>query len=76
MAIDPDLLVVCGTLLCLLAFPALLQSFTHENSLRTPMVLLAVGISMLAYAVSRNPSSYSIDQIPDVFVRVFGTYIS
>lgn len=73
MNLDPDLFFVVGTFFGVLAFPALLNAFTHGRRPGMAMLMFVISISMIAYAVSQKPSgSYTSKTIPGVFVRVFG----
>lgn len=72
MAFDPDAFFVFGVVTGLMAFPALLNSFTHG---RAPVLTIVMGVAsaaMIALAMSRMPEgTYTASKVPDVFARVF-----
>ncbi len=72
---DAELSLVIGIVMTLLAFPTLLQHYTHGTAPRAGAILLFGGIIFLIYAVNKTPGGYSWDQVPDVFVRVIGRYL-
>jgi hypothetical protein len=74
--VDPDLFLVIGAVLLVLAVPSLLSAFAESRPPRTAAILaIAAGI-LIVVAVRNNPSGYSISELPDVFIRVFGRYIN
>jgi len=68
---DNDLILVVGIIIGALAFPSLLNAFSTGRPPRTAALLLVVGGGMVTFAVTQQPNSYSIDEMPTVFLRVF-----
>ena len=73
---DNDLILVVGIIIGALAFPSLLNAFSTSRPPRMAALLLIVGGGLVTWAVVQQPNSYSIDELPQVFVRVFADIIS
>lgn len=72
MNTDPDVFFVIGVVIGLLAFPALLNSFTHGRAPLKTMLLAVVAAGMLTFAVSQKPvGTYTASSMPSVFAKVF-----
>ena len=65
-----DLVLVVGIVVAALAFPSLLNAFSSGRQPRTAVILIAIGGGLIVLATTQSPSGYSIDSIPQVFVRV------
>ncbi|MCC6306458.1 MAG: hypothetical protein IT545_14860 [Rhodobacteraceae bacterium] len=73
---DPDLLLVIGILLGLLAIPAILSAFTDGRPPRAAAILVMVAAGLIGMAVVNRPMAYTLDEVPDVFLRVIGRYLN
>lgn len=72
---DTDLALVIGIFVLVVSLPSV---FSAVVARRTPLVgVLAsfIGLALLAYAVSLGEGKYTITEVPNVFLRVFNTYI-
>ncbi|MGJ8584271.1 MAG: hypothetical protein ACSHXD_09275 [Marinosulfonomonas sp.] len=65
-----DLILVTGIIIAVLAFPSLLNAFSSSRPPRMAALLLIVGGGMITWAVTQQPNSYSIEDLPNVFLRV------
>lgn len=65
-----DLALFFGTLIAGFAIPAIMSAFSDSRTPRMGSLMLIVGGSLVAWAVTRKPGGYSFDEIPDVFVQV------
>ncbi len=72
---DPDLLLVAGIVLVLLALPALLSAFSESRAPRLATILALTGGAFVVVAVRNHPAGYSLGEMPDVFLRVIGRYL-
>jgi len=72
---DPDLLLVIGIVLAVLAVPAILSAFTDGRPPRAAAILIMVAAGLIGLAVVNRPMTYTLDEVPDVFVRVIGRYL-
>ncbi len=73
---DPDLLLVIGIVLGLLAIPAILSAFTDGRPPRAAAILVMVAAGLIGMAVVNRPMAYTLDEVPDVFLRVIGRYLN
>lgn len=73
---DPDLLLVVGIVLGLLAIPAVLAAFTDGRPPRAAAILIMLAAGLIGLAVVNRPTAYTIDEVPDAFVRVIGRYLN
>ncbi len=65
-----DLIMVLGSGILLLAFPAIVGAFSRGEPPRAAMLALFAGGCLIVYANASRPGGYSLSEMPDVFVRV------
>ncbi|MEL6520175.1 MAG: hypothetical protein AAFQ66_04380 [Pseudomonadota bacterium] len=70
MDLSPDLMFVIGVFAGALAIPSLLSAFSESRVPRMAALLFIVCIGSVGYAVSTNPTGYSIAEAPSVIMRV------
>ncbi|MEL7149232.1 MAG: hypothetical protein AAGK71_00790 [Pseudomonadota bacterium] len=70
MAAYTDLIMCLGVLAIFLAFPAAVGSFSRGAPPRGAILSLVVGGSMIVYANSSRPGGYSVEEMPNLFVKV------
>ncbi|MBU2981474.1 hypothetical protein KO498_06560 [Lentibacter algarum] len=73
---DYDLFLVIGLIIAVFSVPAVVSAVSDNRTPRVAAIALIAGGAMMAYAVSQNPSGYSIDKIPNVVVDVIAKYIN
>ncbi|MEE9428310.1 MAG: hypothetical protein V3V25_09215 [Paracoccaceae bacterium] len=66
-----DLILVFGVIIAVFAVPSVISAFSAGRAPRTATILFMVGGSMIAWAVYKQPNSYTAGNFPDVFVSVF-----
>ncbi|MFQ1701107.1 hypothetical protein ACJ5NV_10965 [Loktanella agnita] len=76
MELDFDLIFVIGLVIAAFAIPSLVSAFSDRRWPKLAVLMLLIGGGLIGYAVSQNPDTYSVAVIPDVFVRVVGSYIN
>lgn len=72
---NTDVALVIGVISAGLAFMSLVSSYSESAPPRMAALLGLVSGLMILFAVSKNPTGYSIDDVPDAFVRVFGQIV-
>jgi|TARA_B110000503_G_scaffold98632_1_gene147797 hypothetical protein len=72
---NPDVMFVIGLVVSVFSIPPILGAVADGRAPRAAAITVLIGGGLIALAVSQKPSSYSISEIPDVFVRVVGQYI-
>ncbi len=70
-----DLSLVLGIILAVFAIPSLLNAWTEDRPPRFGMIIGLTGLVLIGIAVSRNPSGYSLGDIPPAFARVIRAFI-
>lgn len=70
-----DLSLVLGVILAVFSVPSLLNAWTEDRPPRFGMIIGLTGLVLIAIAVSRNPSGYSLGDIPPTFARVIRAFI-
>jgi len=71
-----DLMIVFGSLAVLASLPGLLNAYSGGRSPGVWAVLLIAGVAGVAVVLMQNPTTYSFETLPDVFVRVFSRLTS
>ncbi len=72
---DTDLFFVVGLVVAAFAFPAIVGAFSEGRPPRAAAILVMIGGVMIGVAVYQKPNTYTLDTIPDAFVRVVGKYV-
>ena len=73
---DPDLYFVLGIIIGAFSIPAILSAYTEGRTPRAAAILVMIGGGLVALAIYSSPQGYTIEEVPDVFVRVIGKYIN
>ena len=73
---DSDLIFVIGLILAAFAVPPILGALFEGRAPRAAAIVIMVGGGLIALAVNQKPGGYTINEIPDVFVRVVGKYVN
>ncbi len=73
---DTDLFFVIGIIVCGFAIPSVLAAFSESRPPRAAAIMVMIGGGLIALAVWQRPNTYSVQDIPDAFVRVVGRYIN
>ena len=72
----PDLALVIGVISAGLAFMSLVSAYSESRPPRMAALLGIVSGALILFAVSKNPVGYTLDDVPDAFLRVFGRLIN
>jgi formate-dependent nitrite reductase membrane component NrfD len=72
---DYDLMLVIGLVIVVLAIPTMLQAYTDGRTPRTAGIMVMIATVLIVVALTKNPQGYSWDEMPDVVVRVIGSYL-
>lgn len=71
-----DIFLVIGVVVLVLTIPSILSAILDGHAPRTAAISLLVGGGLVFTAVSRQPGGYTIEQVPDVFLRVIGYVVN
>lgn len=72
---DTDILFVIGLVVLVLSFPVIVGAYAEGRPPRTAAIMVLIGGGLMALAAWQRPGAYSIESIPDAFVRVIGRFI-
>ena len=70
-----DLYLVIGVVVLALSIPSILGAFIDPRAPRTPAIMLLIGGGLVVLAVTQQPGGYEIQDVPDAFVRVIGSFL-
>lgn len=71
-----DVYFVIGIFVLVLAIPSILNAILDGHAPRFAAIIVLIGGGLVFIAVNGKPGGYSIEQIPDVIVRVVGRVIN
>lgn len=71
-----DLILVIGVVVFALSVPAILSAFVDNRSPRRAAALAAVGVAMVAYALSQAPGGVDLALVPAAFARLIGEIVN
>ena len=72
---DPDLFLVIGIVVGVLAIPSVLSAFSESRAPRAGGILVLIAGVLVVLAVQNKGGGYTIAEIPQVFYNVIGRYI-
>ena len=72
---DFDLILTVGLIVAVFSVPAVISAISHNRTPRVAAIVMMVAGGLVAYAVTKKPNGYTLDQIPDVIVNVVARYI-
>ncbi len=73
--LDPDICMAVGIVLAVLSVPSMLSAFIDRRAPRVATFTVIVAGCLIVYAIQSNPGVYSIQDIPNVFIRVAAQFI-
>jgi hypothetical protein len=74
--VDTDLFFVIGLVVLVLSFPVLVGAYSEGRPPRTAAMMIMIGGGLVALAVWQRPGTYTLEGIPEAFMRVVGRYIN
>lgn len=72
---DPDLALVIGIIVSVLALPAIVSAFSDGRAPRVAAIAILVGGGLVVFAVTSRPGGYRMDQLPEVFYSVMARFL-
>ncbi|SMH40901.1 hypothetical protein [Maritimibacter sp. HL-12] len=70
-----DLQLVIGLVILGFTIPAIVAAYSEGQTPRVAALVFLIGGGLVAWAVLQKPQGYTLDDIPQAFVRVIGHYI-
>lgn len=67
---DYDTGLVIGLIISFFSIPALVSAFSDGRTPRAAALVIMIGGGLVAWAITGKPGGYTLEAIPDVFVKV------
>ncbi|MEP5153697.1 hypothetical protein [Planktotalea sp.] len=65
-----DLALVLGLVIAGFSIPAIVSAFSDGRTPRAAALTIMIGGGLVAWALTGKPGGYTLEQIPEVFVKV------
>lgn len=65
-----DLALVLGLVIGGFSIPAIVSAFSDARTPRVASVVIMIAGGLVAWALTTKPGGYTLDEIPEVFVKV------
>ncbi len=72
---DYDLALTIGLVIGVFSIPAVVSALSDRRAPRVAAIVMIVAGGLVAYAMTQKPGGYTIDQIPNVIVKVVARYV-
>lgn len=72
---DPDTFLVLGLVVAGFSIPSILSALSDGRAPRASALTILIAGGLILYAVQTQPGGYTLQQIPDVFVRVLARFV-
>ena len=72
---DSDILFVIGIVLAILSVPAMFSAYSERRAPRVATFSAIAAVCLIIWAVQTQPGGYTIEEIPEVFVRVVAKFL-
>jgi len=72
---EPDLALVLGVVIAGFSIPSVLSAMSDKRAPRASALTILIGGGLILFAVQSQPGGYSLDDVPEVFSRVFNRYL-
>ena len=73
---EPDLVLVIGLVLVAFSIPSMMSAISDGRAPRASALTILIAGGLVLYALRSQPGGYTMAEIPEVFVRVFATYVN
>ena len=73
---SPDLYLVVGMVMAVLAIPAIIAAFADGRAPRIAAIVLIASGGLMVWAINQKEGGYSVRELPTVFYRVVGDLLS
>jgi len=70
-----EFILVCGIVIGVLAIPSMFRAAIGGTPPRAAAFTIVVAGGMIIYAVYNTPGGYTVNELPDIFMRVVKSFI-
>jgi len=74
--VTPDMYLVLGILIAGFSIPSILSAVSDGRAPRASAITILIAGGLILLAMQTQPGGYTLQEIPDVFVRVIAPFIS
>ncbi|MEP1520567.1 hypothetical protein [Ascidiaceihabitans sp.] len=67
---EPDIALVVGIIVAIFAIPSMLSALTDRRAPRASAITILIAGGLIIYAIQTKPNGYSLQDVPNAFVRV------
>lgn len=71
----PDLILVIGIVLGVFSVPAIVSAISDRRPPRVAALVLIAAGCLVVWAIQKKPGGYSLNDVPQAFVRVIAQVI-
>lgn len=72
---DPDLALTLGIIIAAFSIPSILSALSDSRAPRASALTVLIGGGLILYAIQTSPGGYTLDQVPEVVIRVIGQFM-
>ncbi|WP_147110354.1 hypothetical protein [Tateyamaria sp. syn59] len=72
---SPDFYLVLGILIAAFSIPSILSAISDRRAPRASAITVLIAGGLIVLALQTKPGGYTLNEIPDVFVRVIASFI-
>lgn len=73
---NPDYALIFGLILAAFSVPAMVSAWSDSRSPRASAIVVLVAGGLVIYALQTKGGGYSLEEIPEVFVRVLAQFLN
>ena len=72
---NPDTSLVIGIVVAVFAIPAMVSAISDNRAPRAAAIAVLLGGGFIVFALMNKPGGYSIEDVPQAFTRVVGSFL-
>ena len=70
-----DLALVLGIVIAAFSIPSILSAFSDRRAPRASVITILIAGALVLYAIQTKPGGYTLEDVPNAFIRVVADYI-
>lgn len=72
---DPDTLLVLGIIVAGFSVPSILSAISDGRAPRASALTILIAGGLILFAIQTHPGGYTLQDVPDAFVRVVAQFV-